>query len=82
MIAGTPVICNDLPVFRTFSEERGACVILAKLDPEEIVGSVDRVVCQLEKLHLEAVAAGAMLRDYPRVETLRNAMRFVAALAE
>jgi glycosyltransferase involved in cell wall biosynthesis len=82
MMAGTPVICNDLPVFRAFSEEHGACVILPKLGAEEIVTCVHQVADQVERLRSEAARAGAQLRAYPRVETLRNAMRSVTASRE
>jgi glycosyltransferase involved in cell wall biosynthesis len=79
MIAGTPVICNDLPAFRAFSEKHGASVILSNLAAQEIAAAVEAIARgSSQRLRSEAAAAGAVLKNYPRAETLRSAFRSLA----
>ena len=78
MIAGTPVICNDLPVFRRFSEEHGACWILESLDPSAIALCVDRLTAtDYSAIKKQSIEAGAALREFPRATILKQAVQDV-----
>jgi glycosyltransferase involved in cell wall biosynthesis len=78
MIAGTPVVCNDLPAFRDFAEEFGACVIMDSLAPSEISRCIDALSTpRYRELKAEATRAGAALKTFPRTATLKRVFRTV-----
>jgi glycosyltransferase involved in cell wall biosynthesis len=74
MLAGTPVVCNDLPAFREFAKEHGACVIMQNDEPSEIARCIDVLATpQYQKLKADAIRAGECLREFPRERILQNA---------
>jgi hypothetical protein len=75
MIAGTPVICNDLPALRQFSQEHGGCAILETLDSAGIEQCVEVLSSGAYRaLKAEAIKAGSVLNQFPRASILQHAM--------
>jgi glycosyltransferase involved in cell wall biosynthesis len=78
MIAGTPVLCNDLPAFREFQQEHGACVVLETFDATSIARGVRVFTGPVyQELKAQAAAAGAALSAFPRAAILKAALESV-----
>jgi glycosyltransferase involved in cell wall biosynthesis len=75
MIAGTPVVCNDLPAFRAFAAEHGACLVLERLDSPGIARCIERLAGgEYQALKEQAIEAGRALREFPRAAVLKRAV--------